>query len=251
MKRINAVKLIGAMALVLSMAANLALADKPGPKIYPPDTFPYGQSYGQWGDQWWQWAWSMPVTENPLLDETGAWAANGQSGPVWFLAGMTWSYGEPAQHSAVRTVTIPAGKALFFPIANSIWVNLPDFGDQPWSPKQEAFARNVNTKGVNSAYDLSCEIDGWAVKGLADYRGRTPQHGEFMVDIPANDIWGLVGFEFPDGSVFQAGTYGPCVQDGIYLMLAPLAAGQHTIHFAASWSDGNGLDVTYNLTVLE
>ena len=30
-----------------------------------------------------------------------------------------------------------------------------------------------------------------------------------------------------------------------------LAAGDHTIHFTASWPDGNGLDVTYNLTVLE
>ena len=88
---------------------------------------------------------------SPLFDLTGAQAANGQSGPVWFLAGLTWFYADPAMHFAVRNVTIPAGKALFFPIANSICVNLPDFGDQPWSPQQEAFARRVNTKGVNSA----------------------------------------------------------------------------------------------------
>ena len=240
----NAVKSIGAMAVVLAMAANLALAGKPGPEIWPPDTSPYGLSYGQWGDLWWQWAWSMPVTENPLLDQNGDWAANRQSGPVWFLAGTTFSWAEPAQHILARAVTIPAGKALFFPVANSIWVNLPDFGDLPWSPKQEAYARRVNTKGVNSAYNLSCEIDGWAVKGLADYRGRTPQQGEFMVYIPEDDIWGLGGWGLP-----VPGTYGPCVQDGIYLMLAPLAAGEHTIHFAASWPDGNGLDITYYLTV--
>ncbi len=245
MRITQTVKSVGAMALVLAMAVNLALADKPGPEIYPPDTSAYGLSYGEWGDLWWQWAWSFPVDTSPLFDLTGAQAANGQSGPVWFLAGLTWFYADPALHVAVRTVTIPAGKALFFPVANSIWVNLTDLGDQPWSPKQEAYARRVNTKSVNSA-EVSCEIDGWAVKGLADYRGHTPQQGEFMVYVPEDDIWGLGGW-----GLDVPGYYGPCVQDGIYLMLAPLAAGEHTIHFTASWPDGNGLDVTYNLTVLE
>jgi hypothetical protein len=35
--------------------------------------------------EWWQWAFSQPVSTNPLFDETGARAANGQpngSGPA-------------------------------------------------------------------------------------------------------------------------------------------------------------------------
>ena len=55
---------------------------------------------------------------NPLLDQTGQNAALGQSGEVWFLAGTTGG-------SAERTVTVPPGKALFFPIVNNLWINIP------------------------------------------------------------------------------------------------------------------------------
>jgi hypothetical protein len=55
----------------------------------------------------------------------------------------------------------------------------------------------------------------------------------------------------PDGNIFgvPADTYGPMVTDGYYLMLAPLSAGAHTIHFTASLGGGFHLDVTYHLTV--
>ena len=54
-----------------------------------------------------------------------------------------------------------------------------------------------------------------------------------------------------DGGKFQPGTYGPSVQDGIYLMLPPLPAGLHEIQFSAAGLHGWGLDVTYHLTVRE
>src|SRR5512143_733910 len=72
---------------------------------------------------WWQWAFSQPAVDvggtnsNPVLDSTGAYAAAGQEdgiGPAdrfFFLAG---TFGG----DAVRTVTVPAGKTLFFPINN-------------------------------------------------------------------------------------------------------------------------------------
>jgi len=60
-----------------------------------------------------------------------------------------------------------------------------------------------------------------------------------MMTFPENNIWGI-----------PAGTYGPTVDDGVYLMLAPLSAGAHTIHFTVAAPDGTfSLDVTYNLTV--
>jgi hypothetical protein len=57
----------------------------------------------------------------------------------------------------------------------------------------------------------------------------------------------------PDGNVFgiAAGTYGPMVTDGYYLMLTPLPAGEHTIHFTAGLGDAVPMDVTYHLTVLK
>ncbi len=252
MIRMNAVKSIGALALILGLATNLALAGNPNPKVLPVDAMPYGMSYGQWGDAWWQWVWSIPLESNPAFDTTGDLAASGQSGPVWFLAGALWWTAAPEIRVVERNVVIPGGKALFFPVANSVWVNLPDWCDNPWSAEQEQYARGVIDGMMDGAYGLSCEIDGEAVKDLLAYRCQTAPGGAFMVNIPEGDIWGLVGnVGACSGTVFQAGIYGPSLQDGVYLMLAPLKAGNHTIHFAAVFADGNGLDVTYNLTVLK
>jgi len=40
-------------------------------------------------------------------------------------------------------------------------------------------------------------------------------------------------------------TVTPAVEDGVYLLLAPLSAGQHTIHFTVA----GFLDITYHLNV--
>jgi hypothetical protein len=246
-KSSNVVKLVGAVALVLAMAANLALGtlgppDNPG--IIPIKDTVAGKTYGEWGDAWWQWAFSIPAVKNPVADTTGRYTAMGQpDGPVWFLAG---TFGGAAE----RTVTIPAGKMLFFPIVNQVWVNLPEWGDNPWSKDQESYARDLIGALIDTAADLACEIDGVAVQHIAAYRCRTPQGGEFMVHFPKGDIWGLVGNTDVNGDIFQPGYYGPSVQDGIFLMLAPLSPGQHTIHFTATTGGGTwGLEVTYHLRV--
>lgn len=234
---------VGALALILGLAANSALAayPNPNPGILPIHSMPYGKSYGEWGDAWWQWSFAIPADINPVTDTTGGFAAMGQSGPVWFLAG---TYGG----TVVRTVTVPAGKALFVPIYNSVWVNIPLLGDNPWSAEQEAFIRDYLATTYMDQFgpeDLTCEIDGRSVVNILSYRCATPPSGEFMVTLPANDVWGLVGLTDVNGDIFQPGTYGPSIQDGIFLMLAPLRAGQHVIHFTAS----GFLDVTYQLTV--
>ena len=47
----------------------------------------------------------------------------------------------------------------------------------------------------------------------------------------------------------RAGRYGPTVDSGVYLMLRPLSAGEHTIHIFASDDATFTVDVTYELTV--
>jgi hypothetical protein len=238
----SSIKAIGALALILALATNLALAGNPNPKILPINSKPHGMTYGEWGVAWWQWTMSIPADMNPVTDTTGEFAAVGQSGSVWFLAG---TYGGVAE----RTVTIPAGKTLFVPIYNALWINVPLLGDNPWSPEQEAMIRETLAGWVDAfgPADLTCEIDGRPVADILSYRSPTPVGGAFMVDLPENDVWGLVGLTDVNGDIFQPGTYGPSIQDGIYLMLAPLSKGKHTIHFTA----GDFLDVTYHLTVLK
>jgi hypothetical protein len=58
------------------------------------------------------WGLKEPADTNPILDDTGADCRRNQHGNIWFLAGTF--YGPPVE----RTCKIPAGKALFFPIAN-------------------------------------------------------------------------------------------------------------------------------------
>src|SRR5438132_1286978 len=79
----------------------------PTPGVLPPNSAPYGKSYGQWSEAFFQWAFSLPVTAHPLFDTADCSA--GQSGNVWFIAGNFT--GTPV----VRNCTIPVGKALFFP----------------------------------------------------------------------------------------------------------------------------------------
>ncbi len=238
MRSTKTVKLVGAVVLVLAMAANLALAGNPNPRVLPINSSPYGQPYGVWSGAWWQWDYSIPNPMSPVADPTGEFAALGQSGPLWFLAG---TYGTVAE----RTVTVPAGKGFFFPIINTIWINVPELGDNPWSDEQRAFAKAYIAPFIDTAYDLSCQIDGVEVKDIAAYRCVTPDGAEYMVTFPTDDN--------PWAPLLPAGTYGPCVDDGIWLMLAPLPAGEHTIHFTAgstAWGPF-ALEVTYHLTVLK
>ncbi len=215
-----------------------ALAQNLNPRVLPVQAEAFGKSYSEWAESWWLWAWSIPADVSPLNDPTGASAALGQSGPVWFLAGVLTPGG-----SVTRTITVPAGKALFFPIVNELWVNFPQLGDNPWSPAQEAYARSVIAEAMNQAHDLSCEVDGRSLENLDGYRTRTEPGEAFMVSVPMNDIWGVVA------AGATPGLHGPSVEDGVYVMLAPLTPGRHTIHFAASLGDFFILDVTYHITV--
>ena len=120
--------LLGTASSVLAGGGNEHKA-----QVFPPQSHPYGHSYSEWSAAWWQWAYSIPVGVNPILDSTGENAAVGQDGPVWFLAG---NYGG----ETVREVSVPAGKALFFPIMNQPWVQFPD--DPPYTiPELRALLR--------------------------------------------------------------------------------------------------------------
>jgi len=229
-----------AITLVLLTVASVAFAAgrNPNPGIAPINSTPYGMSYGEWSGAWWQWNFSFPADMNPVSDPTGELAGLGQSGPVWFLAG---NFGG----TTVRHATVPAGKGLFFPVINTLWINIPELGDNPWSDEQREFARGFIAPFVDNAYNLSCTINGVAVKNIESYRVVTPDGAEYFLTVPENSL--LAGLGLP------AGTYGPCVDDGIYLMLAPLRPGAHTIRITSA-SQGSAvgdidLDVTYYLTV--
>jgi hypothetical protein len=84
--------------------------------------------------------------------------------------------------------------------------------------------------------NLSCRIDGTAVRHLEKYVTISPV---FNLTIPPDNVLGLT-----------ARVYAPDVDEGFYLMLAPLRAGAHTVRFTAASPDlSYSLDIPYNLIV--
>jgi len=211
------------LALGAASSASAGQGNQGNSGILPPQSHPFGKSYSQWAAAWWQWAYSIPADQNPITDTTGEFSQIGQTGPVFFLAG---NYGG----TTVRECTVPTDKGILFPLLNQSWVQFPT--DPPFTIHE---IRAIIGPLVDNP-SLFCEIDGRAVQNLLNYR---EQSSVFGVTVPAGNLLGL-----------DPGTYAPCVDDGYYLMLAPLTSGQHTIHIMAANSDNSfNLDVTYHLTV--
>src|SRR5262249_51153781 len=85
-----------------------------------------GRNEGELTAQWWQWAFGIPASENPLLDETGEDAGVGQpykGNQVFFLCGVFNATG-----TAERSITVPQGTAFFFPLVNFAYIDLKGRG---------------------------------------------------------------------------------------------------------------------------
>jgi hypothetical protein len=217
----GAVLLAWLLAIIVSAAALAAPAHA---VVLPPSAQPYGATYSEWAAKWWQWALTQPASTNPIIDDTGELCGQGQSGPVWFLAG---SFGG----SVTRSCTVPAGEALLVPILN---LGYFAFLSDPPEQRTEAFVRGQVT-AVENATTLTAMIDGQAVPDISRYLEKSVL---FSIMLPADNLFGL-----PEGFVLD-----PCVDEGYYIVVPPLSVGAHTIHFAAGF-DSFAIDVTYELTV--
>jgi hypothetical protein len=235
---------------LMTIAPIVAQANSnPNPGVLPNNSKPFGLTYGEWSAKWFQWALSIPLPQNPLVDDTGANAANGQTGEVWFLGGKFCAAVIPANPTctpvatADRIVNIPVGKALFFPILNGEADNL----GSPPTTYNETELRAFAKANMDMAENMVAEVDGVPINGLdsvltTPYRVKSPV---FTYHIPDNNIYSLFGFNFP--VQYVSGSVG----DGVYLMLAPLPTGQHKIHFSGDFGGGAfALDIKYTINVV-
>ena len=243
-----------AWILALPIAAATAFGQgNPNPGIITPDGHAYGHTYGEWGALWWRWVYSIPFEVNPVADTTGQFAATGQSGPVWFLAG---NFGGVT----TRTVDVPAGKALFIPVITGSWVTTCN-----GEPRTQEGIRALPyvTPFVDAATGLAAEIDEVAVQDLGQYRAESPLFCTSLAfyGVTTPEELEAAGFcapgesnpnctdlPNPDEHFGPTDGFGPAMTDGYWLMLAPPKAGPHTIHIQATSGDLS-LDVTYHLTI--
>jgi hypothetical protein len=207
------------IGLGLMMPLNRALADS------------------QLSAEWWQWALSIPPSENPQLDTTGENCMVGQRGSVWFLAG-TFGGG-----SATRTCAVPEDKLLFFPVINFVNIDTPNVCGQGPASFSVKELRAFSAAFIDGATNLSVEVDGKPIRNLHRVQSKV-----FEVALPEDNV-----FDAPCtglGNV-PVGIYSPAVDDGFYVQLNPLKVGDHTLHFHAE-NPGVGFvqDVTYDLTVV-
>lgn len=247
---------VGVWLLTPPTSARGLPACKPEPRVIPPGFKAYGKSYSEWAARWWQWAWSIPKPVNPMLDLDGDDAEEGQIGDVWFLAGYL---GEAPSLPVERTCEIPAGKALFFPIINLAWLTFPEdmggsdpehypgdpfkwFIENEWEGFADMGIRPLLNYFMDTATELWCEIDGEPVRNIKRFR---EDSAVTSIWLPEDDAY-LWDEWYPDRS---EGIYGPTADAGYYLMVAPLAPGEHTIEFHGKmWSEQH---VIYHLTVVE
>lgn len=186
--------------------------------------------YKELSIKWWQWAESIPVSSNPILAPSGSYDASiSQSGDVWFLAGTFNTTG------VVRTVEIPAGKALFIPIFNGVASkdDTPDFNTP--AQRRKAIEAYIDQVTVHMF-----KLDD---KKLDNYRVESKPF-EFT-NFPTPDYLGLSGLKLQRPI--------PAVSDGYWIMLKPLPIGKHTIIFdgKAEFPDGSKIEtqVTYNIKI--
>ena len=174
---------------------------------------------------WWTWATGL-FPETPILDEDGSLCAQGQHGKIWFLAG---NFGG----ATTRTCTVPSGKALFFPILNTLW----------WAPEDADTAAALRVL-ANSQIEvpdvvLSVTVDGVPIEDPFGYRAQSP---------PEGGVYTVVAGSWAD-TVGISPAVRLAVADGYWVMLAPLSQGEHTVVIAASVGGGFSLEVTYQLTM--
>jgi hypothetical protein len=246
-RRRTYLNLVAAVVTGLWMMASVTTAvaqGNPNPGVLPINSKPFGKTYSEWAAEWWKWAVGIPAAENPLLDPTGEFGGIAQSGKVWFLAG---AFGGTVE----RTVVIPTGKALFFPLLNSLWWAPDDleraafvaekyFGLDPAELTDEELIRLVANFQIDPDASLILTIDGVPLRDLASYRADSPG---FLIE--DTDLLDDLGVPIAEENL--------AVAAGYWIMLTPLPPGSHEIRFTAQVDNPEfgpfTLDVTYHVIV--
>jgi hypothetical protein len=221
------------LALVFTLPAR---AQTINPGIVDPTNAYAGKTYSEWAACWWQHYMSLPATNNPFNQYGSQAAPLGllQSGPVWYIGGYYAQGGSPS-----FTNTIPGGVALFLLLTD---IEADNTGC-PMTDYTEAQLRASASSTQDQATSMSCTIDGAALTALADGL-TTPyriQSTAFAYTCPPvhnvlHDVFGLSCYQNLSGIPY---TIPLAVEDGVFLLVAPLSAGSHIIHVTGAYPTFN------------
>ena len=216
---------VGSSPNIVASTADLASARTP---VLPPNANAFGRPNAVWAQEWWKWAFSMPIDHHPLVDT--APCDTSQSGNVWFLGG-SFVTGTPNP----RTCKIPTGTALFFPLVNNECSTVEGNGTT---------AEALATCAKIQVTDVFCKIDGVPVDDAMKYELVSPLFT--FGPLPDNNVLQTI-FNVPAAT---EGVSSASVTYGVYLMLHPLTPGEHTLEFGGTIPAFNfSIDINYKLIV--
>jgi hypothetical protein len=188
---------------------------------------------------WWQWGLGQTVSNSPFFDTTGALARNGQTGNVFFLCGVITQTGNPLVATVERTITVPPGKAIFFPILNTEWDN----SGIPFTHFTEAELRQFAADSLVGATNFAL-LDGQSLAG-AIQRLQSPAFTFVLPKAKKGDM-NIDQYFHLDITGPVAGT----VSDGFWVYLPPLTKKTtHTVRFGGTLPNGFTMDIIYHINV--
>jgi hypothetical protein len=193
----------------------------------------------RWSERIWQWIYSVPAAQNPMLDTTGVDCAVAQpDGHVWYLPPVVDPGGTA---SFTRSCTIPPGRALLMlnsGVLNDFPCPDPNFKPADGQTLYEFLLAGAQG-GPNSLTAQSLLVDGVKLAHIFDYRETSDDLFSIEGDTSLRTVL--------DGCI--TGSDQPAVSDAFVIMLRELPAGSHILVYNAADSHGTNVTVTYNLTV--
>lgn len=183
---------------------------------------PYGKSLSEWSELWWKWIITIPKDNNPGMGHHLGSNKFQYNNDIIFLAG-SFDIGNHISHD----VTVPYGKALFFPLINAI----NSFSEDPEMKTDEDLIR-WSKKDIEIIGKKELVINGESF----------PQ--QLVYSEPFN-------IEYPPNNVFNA-VPGPttAISCGYWAFLRPLPIGYYNIQAGGSCSSGTvKVNVDYHLKV--
>jgi hypothetical protein len=246
---------VSSLFLTCSIPPIVAVHAQDSDPLFSTTSSPYGTSFQEWTQKWWQWEMSIPRVNNhnyeKILEakydatkdikdkyqEVDCSYKQVPSSPVFFLPYVLKEKGRVASH----TCTVPEDKAIMIGIDNGLMDNGdPKFRDAPIS---ELITAVIETNKFPNPFKIT--LDGIPLNFTNDEKFKVTSI-PFKLELKEGNRW-----DEPEGK-------WDAVADGWYLILKPLDPGNHVLKYDTGYviregeggqPEGYEQSVTYNIIV--
>jgi hypothetical protein len=210
--------------------ASLQATHNPNPQLFELDSYPYGISMEEWAYNWLRWEYSIPAATNPTI-VAGASYDQHQIGPVYFVPDG------PNHNDAFDVPRYKSVAIMLSQINNDYPCPDPTFKPAPGQSLYDFLMAGI--AGVNDNITvMNVTLDGVPIVDPESYRIVSPRLFYFAGDKSLDANF--------DSCV--TGSLQPAVTDDIFILLRPLARGQHVLVTHIENSDGGVFDRTRTIT---